>query len=356
VWRFHRYYLREILTNAGMTFVMLFGISLLALAAKGITRSQGADMVTALWITLLWSTDSIHHLIPISLLVGTVFTFGRAAADNEITAIRMAGVSPLRLMGAVLIAGSLASGTNSLILHNLVPMVHYLKYRPFKNLVHQFLQSNRASGNRLQIGKMSMTWEKKEGNCYQKVVFDLKHGVTTRVGWARQACFEARNNGRILVLKLFDTEGHESVGKQKGRERQFKFGELELTFDIRDLIEKNKRREGVKDLETAQLWAEFKRGQSRQQGEIEWRIWRRTTQAWAAFFFVLVAFPIGVMSRRAGRMVAFAFSFMPLFLYYVLSYIAPKMARSTDSVLPVFLPSAGLFVVALFLNRKAFRR
>ncbi len=338
-----------------MTFVMLFGISLLALAAKGITRSQGADMLTALWITLLWSTDSIHHLIPISLLVGTVFTFGRAAADNEITAIRMAGVSPLRLMGAVLIAGSLASGVNSMILHNLVPMVHYLKYRPFKNLVQQFLQSNRASGNTLKVGKMSMTWEKKEGNCYQKVVFDLKHGGTSRVGWARRACFEARNNGRILVLKLFDTEGHEKTGK-KGRERQFKVGELVLSFDIRDLIEKNKRREGVKDLETAQLWAEWERGQSKQQGEIEWRIWRRTTQAWAAFFFVLVAFPIGVMSRRAGRMVAFAFSFIPLFLYYVLSYIAPKLARSTDSVLPVFLPSAGLFLVALILNRRAFRR
>ncbi len=356
MWRIHRYYLKELLFNFGLTFVLLFGVCLLGLAARGIYRSQGADMILALWITLLWGIDSIHHLLPISLLVATVFTFGRASSENEVTALRSAGVSPLRLMGAVLISGAAVTVLNSWLLHNLVPLAHYQKYRPAKTLLEQFILNNRPTANRLEFSSLSMSWEKKEGNCYRKVVFKIRGRRGRRVGFAERACFGSKRQGEVLLVRLLNVEGFLVARGEGGRQTRFREGEIDLSFDLRDLLEQNKRREGVKDLSTAQLWAEVSRGRVPRLKENLWRIWRRSTQALAGLLLALAGFPIGILSKRSGRMTAFAFSFLPLALYYGLSYLSPPLARSLGAVWPVFLPAAGMLVFSWLLGRWAFRR
>ena len=90
--------------------------------------------------------------------------------------------------------------------------------------------------------------------------------------------------------------------------------------------------------------------------QASWVIWWRSCHALAALLFSLVGFPIGVLARRSGRMAAFAFSFLPLSVYYVLNFVGPVLARETGSSWPAVLPAAGILVLSALLVHRAFRR
>lgn len=353
VWRFHRYYIRELLANLSLTFVMLFGISVLALVARGIYRSQGLDLLIGLWITLLWSIDTIPHLLSISALVASVFTFGRAAADNEITAMRMTGTSPLRLMGAVLFVGALAASANAWLLHNAIPYVHFMKYRPTADTLKLFLMSNRPRQNKLELqDNLMLMWKTREGMQFADVRFKAasrRDGGYIGKADELQIDHDVSNDALRLTLTNFE-------GQRLGNSDSFETAKLVLTFGVSEILEKNKRAEGLKDLPTAQLVAEVQGGVSERSLEARWYVWLRTFQAFASLLFALIGLPIGIVFRRAGRMVAFAISFVPLALYYGMMFAAPWVARKTQSAWPAVIPDVGLVLAFLLLSRKAFRQ
>jgi lipopolysaccharide export system permease protein len=354
VWRFHKYYIRELCLNLLLTFVMLFGITLIALLARGIYRSQGAGLWLALLITVLWAMDILPELLSVAILVASVFTFGRAAADNEITAMRMAGISPLRLMGAVLTTGALAAALNCWLLHDTIPTAHYYKYRPSQSLLQQFLISNRSTQNRWELDDLTMIWDRMEplaeGSRFHGVDFKARAGDGRWIGQADSVEIGTDASGEKMLLRI-----RRFRGRQPGSKTVVQLHEIQLSFDLREIAERNKRHEGMKDLRTAQLVAEVCGGTAERAQEARWQIWQRTCQGLSALLFAVVGFPIGLLCRRSGRMVAFAVSFLPLVLYYALNYLAPWLSRSTGAVWPVVLPDLGLLGFGLWLCRRAFR-
>ena len=104
MWKLHRYYLKEVLVNAAITFLVLFAVVLVSLVYQGIQRSQGGGPLDALLITVFFALDSFQHLLTISFLLATVLTFTRAAMDRELIAIRAAGISPRVPMTAALLS------------------------------------------------------------------------------------------------------------------------------------------------------------------------------------------------------------------------------------------------------------
>ncbi|PIE24058.1 MAG: hypothetical protein CSA62_04425 [Planctomycetota bacterium] len=363
MWRFHRYYLREMLLNLGMTFLMLFGVALLALLARGISRTQGQDMWLALWVTLLWAIDIVPDLLAISTLIATVFTFGRAAGDNEITAIRMAGVSPLRLLGSVLIVGTLTAGLNTYLLHNLIPYAHYKKYRPFEQLAEQWVANLRPSNNRIEMGdRLVMAWHRQDeqGRWIDVQIKAEGSDGNSFEGFAKRVWMEKGAREGLIYLKLQGPEGYRGgeVHNGKAMRGTIKLDQnavIRISFDVREIAEKGKRAEGIKDLPTAQLVAEYERGGSENPEVSRWMIWLRSFKGFASLLFAVVAFPIGVLSKRSGRMAALSMSAIPLTIYFVCFYLAPGLARLSGELWPVALPSAVMLVLIWILMRRAFR-
>jgi len=357
VWRFHKYYIRELFVNLGLTFVMLFGVALIALIARGISRAQGTGLLTAFQITLLWTFDIIPHLLPISLLVATVFTFGRASGDNEIIALRGTGQSPLRLMGAVLFVGAVVSSLNTWLLHDLIPYVHFRKFHISTSLISQFFLNNRPSQNRYSFQhRFLMVWERKEGNTYYEVTFEMRArgSALSYDGFAREVRFSSDRTGRFLHVDLIDVEGVR-IDHSKGLSVANRLDtSLAITIDLRDMA--HERHEGIKDTGSAQLLTEISRGVCPRPEEASWFISWRSCHAFAALLFAIVGFPIGVLARAGGRMVAFAFSFIPLSVYYVLNFFGPILARETGRSWPALIPIGGVLLLAVFLIHRAFRR
>ena len=352
MWKFHRYYVKELLINLSLTFVMLFGIALLATVARGISRSQSLGAYMGLWITLMWVLDAIPHLVLISVLVASVFTFGRAAADNEVAAIRSAGVSPLRLIGAAIFVGACAAGANGYLLHNWIPWAHYRKYRPTSDALELLLINNKSSQKKWEIGDFRMTWERREGMRYFDVDFHAQNNEQIYVGRADElvVSYDKADSELVLTAKGFRGE------LEKGGKRTLFDSEVRLAYPLSLLIEKNKRHEGMKDLSTAQLVAEVASGGGERSEQARWFIWLRSGQALATLLFAIIGFPIGVLFRRAGRMMAFAISFIPLGVYYALMIgVAPALAKTVDAAWPAFVPDAVLALAAIVLTRRALR-
>jgi lipopolysaccharide export system permease protein len=68
------------------------------------------DVRAAFLYTLLSMPQQVFELFPISALIGGILGLGALARDSELTVMRAAGVSPLRLGGAAAMAGTVVLG------------------------------------------------------------------------------------------------------------------------------------------------------------------------------------------------------------------------------------------------------
>ncbi|MEZ5988301.1 MAG: LptF/LptG family permease [Planctomycetota bacterium] len=361
MWRFHKYFGKELLTNLGLTFLMLFGIALLSVVARGIEHASGANIVWALLIALLLAIDTVPHLLNISLLLATVFTFSRSAAENEITALRMAGISPIRLMGSVLFVGAFVAAINCFLIHNVIPYVHYKKYRVIEPLVQQLLSSRETTNNSWEIGGNSLRWRRSDGNRYEGLIFKKPERDGHRIeGFAAYAERTTDRSKRILTLTLHDVRLFRYERLDDGAlslENQGLEAHLSLSVDLEELLGKNQREEGEKDVSTVQLVSEYARGGSKRPGYTSWLIHDRNSRGLAGLLFAIVGFPIGLLMRRAGRGAAVAFSLLPLGLYYLLHIVVNRaLATSLGASWPAYLPLLGLFGLAWLLLHRAYRR
>jgi lipopolysaccharide export system permease protein len=72
--------------------------------------SKGLEWRVVLEIVVLNLAWMLALSVPMAVLVATLMAFGRLSADNEITALRALGLSPLRAMMPVLFVGALLAG------------------------------------------------------------------------------------------------------------------------------------------------------------------------------------------------------------------------------------------------------
>ena len=68
---------------------------------------KGLDIPSLTYIIPFLAIYALPHALPSSLLTATVMTYGRLSADNEITAIRSAGIHLHKIITPIVIAGNI---------------------------------------------------------------------------------------------------------------------------------------------------------------------------------------------------------------------------------------------------------
>lgn len=114
-----RYLIRNILALTGIVAIVLIAIYTLAVFASGLGNvgQEGLSAWQLLKYSLLLVPGNAYILLPIIALLGTLLGVGGMARHGEITAMRAAGVSHLRIGRAILIAGVLL-GISTFVLGN----------------------------------------------------------------------------------------------------------------------------------------------------------------------------------------------------------------------------------------------
>lgn len=354
MWRLQRYYLRELLIHAGITFLVLFAIVVISLVARGVQRAQGGELLDAAVITLFWALDLFPHLLPISFLIATVLTFSRASQDREITAIRSAGISPRVPMMAVVLLGGVLAIVGSVGMHFVVPEVHFRKYRVIAQMVRDVVTSLGlgSSDDRISIPgtEVAMTYgrrvEQGEGDerIYQDCWMYLPDERAAALGFVSpivhvdRVVFPLPKDEAVTRLRVVLENSTDPL-------TNVRFEQLEPSFPLGSIFDAARRDERDDDIVSSQLLSEVLRGQHERPGAAQYTLHRRTCFSVLPLLLGPIGFCIALLARERGRALALVFALVPLLLFYACDVVGAKLLRASDQPLFGWFPAVVLLVL-----------
>lgn len=145
-----RYLFREILTMTGLVISVLLG---LAVFIEFVTQLDDVgtgnyEIPQALLFALLKLPNLAHIMLPMAVLLGALLALGRLANQSELIVLRSAGVSQLRLAGAVMTTGIVLGLITVVLGENVGP--------PLENYARQFRAQAKHAGSGVSMG--SSAW------------------------------------------------------------------------------------------------------------------------------------------------------------------------------------------------------
>jgi lipopolysaccharide export system permease protein len=305
-----RYIVREIGKPLGVvcavliaTFMTYISARFLADAADGILPPR-----TVLALVLLRTAIAVEVLLPITLFLSVVRGLGRLHTDAEMIAITASGVSPVRVVRAVLglaLVVGLVVGVLSLLVR---PWAYEQAYRLRAQAAVEF------DVRRIDAGRF---YEKQHGD---HVVFaerynqeqDQLEGVfvhseedgAIKVIYARRASQRVDRNGQRTLIAYDGTYYRLRVGE--GADRLGTFGRAEIPLaDDKDVALEYRR----KSAPTAELARSSGRSDI---AELHWRL----SLPVATVLLALLAVPLSRTSPRQGRNARFGVAVLVYAAYY----------------------------------------
>ncbi len=174
--------------------------------------SKGLEVWVVLEIIALNMAWMLALSVPMAVLVATLMAFGRMAADNEITAMKATGNSPLKLLLPVMAVGILLTGFLVYFNNELLPEANH-----------------RAASLRADIGRKKPTalisprtlikdfenyqiWidqlDAHSGLMRGVQIYALESGKPVKYTYSDSATMEYARGGKILLINLFQGENH----------------------------------------------------------------------------------------------------------------------------------------------------
>ena len=364
-----RYILKELFYNGIFTFVVISLVMLLVLAVKVIFQSPLGFLAILRAIPLML-TASLSIVIPASVLVSTVMTYGRMAADNEIVTLRASGMHVLRVLVPGVFFGLFASLLLLVVNDRLVPRAER-RVRSMVTVENFFavLDAGLLRGIKEQrLNDWLLTWESTErrseagGRKGEPPIEQWRfHGLRAkqydrnnelvREIRAASALIETSGPGGKAGIVLRD--GEVVFGRQKGT----RFREIRIPFDFsqRDY---STVRLAMRDFPAlaAMLRRKYK---AYPDYKVSAELHSRIAHSLGPLVLVLLSLPVAVLFRQQNRMVAFLIAvLLALFVYYPVTIVGETLAD--DGVLTpalciwpgsVFLALLGFVLILKVMKR-----
>lgn len=306
--------------------------------SKVISGSAGPlDMIR---IILLIQPQMLIVTIPLSFLIAILLTYGRLNMDNELIAIRAAGISLKRISAPVLRTGAILVIFTIIISIFIAPTGNKRLRKEINGLLKKGISRKIEEKTFFDLGEMVIYADKKDGEMLKDVFIYLKKkdGVLA----ARRASIKTDGSG--IVMELYD--GVISIVK-KDRKTDIYFGRYTLSGILpgRGLT----RKPG--ELLPHQLLEEARRVDKKRSLSYLMEFYRRFTFPLFNLVIALIGPGLSLLAGRTGRAGGLAIGVLFFVVYYMISIYfeglieAERISPFTGSILPiVFGFIAGLIV------------
>jgi lipopolysaccharide export system permease protein len=359
---------RSILLELMRVFTMcLLGITGILVIAGIVPEAsqQGLTLLQALAAVPLLIPNMMPFSIPATTLFATCVVYGRLSHDNEILALKSAGVNILKVVGPALFLGLVMSGVTMGLYYHLIPSTYYLMRARALNDIEEFLYARLKKDHCLMGDKSSYSmWVSHvQGPWLQTAIFKRRDnkGHYDVTAWANEARLKVDLEHRqILVIMRNGT-----ILKEDGTSVHFteqswpvdlprEFGQdLKLRPRAMTCPEIVRRRQEIK-AEEERLAAEIalhtarsvlskppedlarhltnlKNQHDQRQMEIttlDAELQMRPALSLGCLCFVLVGCPVGIWFGKSDYLSAFITSFLPnVFMYYPLYLCGTNLAK-----------------------------
>ena len=275
----------------------------------------GYKIQHALGFVALGLPGRIHELLPIAVLIGTIFALSQFAAHSEYTAMRVAGLGRRRALAAISVVGIWFSLATALVGEVLVPQADLLAQKL------RLAALGGTVGGHLRSGMWVRDTIKDESGKVQRLRFVNVGELLPDTSLHRIRIFEFDREFRLL--QIVDAQTGQYTGPNRWQLSQIRETSLEpvrvagdtvalraspaqvgerewlseLTPDILGVLMLNPQRMSIWS-----LWQYMHHLRENQQrtDRYEIALWRKLTYPLAALVMMALALPFAYMQVRAG--------------------------------------------------------
>ncbi|MCK5721438.1 MAG: LptF/LptG family permease [Gammaproteobacteria bacterium] len=321
--------------------------------------NKGVSLITVCKVFALYVPVLLGYTLPIACLISIILGFSRLSADNEVLAIRACGVYLRKLLKPLIIVGLVFSLFLFLLNDRIIPYAHHeqrkmLKTLAVKNptaLLEPGVFINSFDGHIVFIHKI-------EGNrLFNITIYQPQpDGKPTRTIIASKGEFRQVPGKDQIMLKLLDGTSDEADFKNPNNfyKLNFKtfFMKLDVAKDKRHLDKKPKSMSLKELLEERNRLKVLIVDTSR----LETEFFRKITWAFSPLVFILIGFPLAVITNKREKSANVVLAMICASIYYILSLGCE--ALSIEKIVPSYIimwgPNLIACIFALILNRKLF--
>ncbi len=323
-----------------------------------ITKNVPFHLVFSLLIFML--PPFLTLTLPMALLVAVLLVGGRLAGDLEVTALRAAGVSPLRLFRPFVVAALVITG----LIVSLTLLANPWAIGALQAQLFKILQTRAATGIQEQtfsaaFGQIVMYVEEIAPSQLALkgiLVSDERDPQRSRIILAREGRLLSDETNRRITLRFIDGSINETDVGDPRRFRYTAFSLYDMSLPLDSPLstatkdDKPERQLPLGALLTTAADLE-RQGQIVTPYRVEFH--KRFALPVAALVFTLVGFPLGVRTHRGGRAVAVASSFGIVVSYYIVfnSLEGLALSRRLPTGLAIWLPNLAFGLLGLGLIR-----
>ncbi|MCQ2102439.1 MAG: LptF/LptG family permease [Fibrobacter sp.] len=243
-----RYVLKELIAPFlaslfGITFLFVvdFLVKILdSVLSKGLPTSTVVEIFV---LNLAWM---LSLSIPMAVLVASLMAFGRLSGDQEITACKAAGISPLSLMRPVLIVSMLVSVLMVVFNNWVLPEANHrsveLMSAVSRKKPHAFIDAGRLITQFPDVQLWVNHIDPTTGTLYGIQIFEMERKGAPRIVYADSATMEYADNGATLMLRLRSGENHMTDADNPENYFRIRFFSQDLAMkNVDDRLERRSR-------------------------------------------------------------------------------------------------------------------
>ena len=375
----HRHVLKEVLVSTALAMGLFVFVLLLGNAMRDIAELVAAgklDFMVFLKLMGLLIPYVAAYALPLGVLTGTLMALGRLSSQQEITAMKSAGISLYQIASPVFVISFIGM---------IAGVVVNLHYAPQSRLAYKHLMVSAISEN--PIGFIEERRFIREFPGYVIYMGD-RDGPLMKDFWIwelddekrvklflrakeGEINFDKTNNALVLTLRDGTAEQRDDSGSEGLADepmRSLFFGELPIELPMGKIFgEKSQRQARIKEMTFSQLMVkrdlalaeetEAEEGISKNRMKVQMHMQKSFAMAFSVFSLAIFGVPLAIQVGRKESYANLAIALIIAMTYYFLIIAVSWLegARALRPDLLIWLPNIIFQAVGFYLIQRANR-
>jgi lipopolysaccharide export system permease protein len=379
-----------------LSLVGITGIIVLAtIVAEASQQGLGPSQILA--VIPLLVPSMLPFIIPPTTLLASCVVYGRLSHDNEVIAIKSAGINVLHVIVPGAFLGLVMSGATLGLYYYLIPHTHHLLRTSVVNDVEEFLyamlRKDLAISRRPEMNLDYEMWvQQVQGKKLKNAIFKRRaakgeaKGLYDVIAKAREADLHVDMVNREVIVHMRHCHVFDEGGKARGyfEDRIYsvpipisehrKPSPRDMTWDQllesrEEVAKKMEEFTALIEINTAQMnhfsppdlprhikSLEYMLKEQKQKLDaLNAELQLRPALSFGCLFFVLVGCPVGIWFSKSDYLSAFITCFLPIvFVYYPLLLCSNNLAKDgkVHPALSLWIANAAIALMAVVPFRK----
>jgi len=336
-----------------LTCIFLLG-NLIQLA--NLVINKGVSLSTIGKVFLYYIPFLLGYTLPIACLITVIMTFSRFSSDNEILAMRACGINLKSLLWPLMALGVILSLLTFILNDSIIPYAHHQQRQLLKNVGAKNPTALLEAGTFIDDFKDQILFIYRiEGNkIYNVRIYQPQpDGKPTRTIVAKSGEFTPVPGAQKIKLKLINGTSDEPNLDNPSNFYKLNFKNYFMTLDLSSednkVTDKKPKSMSIKELkkkinEYQRIFVDIAPLVTERHRKITW--------SFSVLIFILLGFPIAVITHRRERTANIALAFLCAAFYYLLSLgcEALSVQHITPAGLTMWIPNILGAITAYILN------